>query len=202
MNTKQSSPIGPLYHGTRAASARRILRHGFRRAASPSHTGTGICLSESLGTAYEYGPYESGGCVLEAWLTPWARCADRITGGSPMYEVGQAWDQFFIRTGNDAVRTCGGNVWVVWNLAVLVSIRRLSHREAIRGLCRQFDADGLCCYNGVADDYASIWWGQQEQSQSLMRSPDFPENIQALQKRLQRFVGRSQSARIDAQGLA
>ena len=43
--------IGPLYHGTRAASAKPILRDGFRRSHSRSYTGTGVCLTESISTA-------------------------------------------------------------------------------------------------------------------------------------------------------
>lgn len=68
MDTPTPHLIGPLYHGTRAASARCILRDGFRRSRSRNYTGTGICLSESLTLAYEYGMYETGGCVLQAWL--------------------------------------------------------------------------------------------------------------------------------------
>lgn len=196
MSTSTLSHIGPLYHGTRSASARNILRDGFRRSASCSYTGTGICLSESITVAYEYGMYETGGCVLEAQLAPTARWADRIDGESGRRTVGEAWDRFFVRTRHDAVRSFGGNVWVVWNPTVLVSVRRLSHREAIRRLCAAFDEDGPNCgYNGVASEYAAIWWGQEAQDPNLTR---FPEEERTLRQHLQRFVGRSRSALADA----
>ena len=192
MNTPTPSPIGPLYHGTRAASARSILRDGFRRSASRNYTGTGVCLSEAITVAYEYGMYETGGCVLEARLAPTARWTDRIDGDGGRRTMGQAWDRFFARTHHDAVRSFGGNVWVVWNPAVLVSVRRLSHREAIRRLCVAFDEDGPDCgYNGVASEYAAIWWGREALDPNLTR---FPEEEKRLRQSLQRFVGRSRSA--------
>ena len=51
MDTSTDGRLGPLFHGTRSASGRSILREGFRRSASCSYTGTGICLSESLSVA-------------------------------------------------------------------------------------------------------------------------------------------------------
>ncbi len=191
METQAATPLGPLYHGTRAAIGRRILRDGFRRSASRSYTGTGICLSESITVAYEYGMYETGGCVLEAWLAPIARWTDRIDSDGGRLSVGEAWDRFFVRSGNDAVRGFGGNVWVVWNPAVLVSMRRLSHGDAIRRMCAAFDEDGPDCgYNGVASEYASIWWGCEARDLNLTR---FPEEERTLRQNLQRFLGRSRS---------
>jgi len=119
MNTSTVQVIGPLYHGTREAAARIILRDGFRRSRSRSYTGTGICLSESLTVAYEYGIYETGGCVLEAWLSPATHWTDRVDGRSAQ---GDAWDAHFVSSGMDAVRSFAGNVWVVWTPNVLVSI--------------------------------------------------------------------------------
>lgn len=55
MDVKNTVQATPLYHGTRDAAARIILPEGFRRSRSRSCTGTGICLSESLTVAYEYG---------------------------------------------------------------------------------------------------------------------------------------------------
>src|SRR6218665_3157992 len=122
MATDNPLQATPLYHGTRDASARIILRDGFRRSRSRSYTGTGICLSESLTVAYEYGMYETGGRILEARLAPHAPWGGGV----------------------------GDNVWVVWTPGVLVSVRRMSHREAIRRLCAEFDEDGpQCGYNGV-----------------------------------------------------
>ena len=73
MDTSTTRLIGPLYHGTRDTAARIILREGFWRSRSRNYTGTGICLSESLTLAYEYGMYETGVCVLDARLAPSAR---------------------------------------------------------------------------------------------------------------------------------
>jgi hypothetical protein len=141
MDTSTTCLIGPLYHGTRDTAARTILREGFRRSRSRSYTGTGICLSESLTVAYEYGMYEAGGCVLEARLAPNASWTDRLDSKDISRH---AWDEFFAESGMDAVRGFGGNVWVVWNPAVLVSITRLTQREAIQCLCPELDEDGHC----------------------------------------------------------
>jgi len=88
MDTSTTRLIGPLYHGTRDTAARTILREGFRRSRSRNYTGTGICLSESLTLAYEYGMYETGGCVLEARLAPSARWTDHLA----------AWNEAFLRS--------------------------------------------------------------------------------------------------------
>lgn len=190
MDTQLPRLIGPLYHGTRDTTASAILRAGFRRSRSRSYTGTGVCLSESLTVAYEYGMYETGGCVLEARLAPSARWTDRLDGRNTQ---GDVWDAFFADSGMDAVRGFGGNVWVVWNPAALVSITRLSHREAIRRLCAEFDEDGPDCgYNGVVSDYANLWWKQDATDPNLTR---FPDHRQQLMARLKRFVGCTHSTR-------
>jgi hypothetical protein len=190
MDTPVPHLIGPLYHGTRDTAARSIMREGFRRSRPRSYTGTGICLSESLTLAYEYGMYETGGCVLEARLAPTALWTDRLNGRSIHSNV---WDDLFAASGMDAVRGFGGNVWVVWNPVVLVSISRLSHREAIRCLCAEFDEDGpQRGYNGVVSDYASLWWKQDATDPNLTR---FPDHRQQLIVRLKRFVGRAHSTR-------
>lgn len=188
MDNSASSLIGPLYHGTRDTAARAILREGFRRSRSRSYTGTGICLSESLAVAYEYGMYETAGCVLEAWLASSARWTDRFDGKTGCRD---AWDDFFVRSGMDAVCAFGGNVWVVWTPGALVSVRRLNHREAIRRLCAEFDEDGPACgYNAVVSDYASIWWKQDTSDPNLTR---FPEHRRQLVERLTRCIGRPHS---------
>lgn len=188
MNTPTDQAVGPLYHGTRGNAARAILRDGFRHSRSRSYTGTGICLSESLTVAYEYGMYETGGCVLEAWLSPAAGWTDRIDGQSTQRD---AWDAYFASSGMDAVRSFGGNVWVVWTPNALVSVRRLSHHEAIRRLCAEFDEDGPDCgYNAVVSDYASIWWKQDATDPNLTR---FPDHHRKLTECLTRCVGRPHS---------
>lgn len=200
METQAAALNGPLYHGTRAASGRRILREGFRRSASRSYTGTGICLSESITVAYEYGMYETGGCVLEARISPSTRWTNRIDREEGRLTAGEAWDRFSERTGNDSVRSFGGNVWVVWNPTVLVSVRRLSQRDAILRLCSAFDEDGPdCAYNGVISEYASIWWGRESQDPNLSR---FPDEESTLRQNLKRFVGRCPSAHATVQAAA
>lgn len=60
-------------------------------------------------------------------------------------------------------------------------------------MCREFEENGADIgYNGIAHDYASIWWGQENQNVNLTR---FPEDCGALRERLQRLVGRSRSER-------
>jgi len=190
MNTLTIPPTCTLYHGTRDAAARAILHNGFRRSRSRSYTGTGVCLSESLTVAYEYGMYETGGCVLEARLSPTARWTDWPGGIAASRD---AWDDYFIRSGMDAVRGFGGNVWVVWTPGVIVSVRRLTHREAIRRMCAEFEEDGPNHgYNAVVSDYASIWWRQAANDPNLTR---FPEHCQQLTDRLRRFMGRARSTR-------
>lgn len=191
MNTAHDF-ICPLYHGTRRAAARSILQSGFRRSRSTSYTGTGICLSEALSVAYEYGAYETGGCVLEVELSASARWADRSGYHEPERGADRdAWDDFFKASGLDAARAYGGNVWVLWNPHAVAQVRRLSHREAMRLLCAKFDEDGPeCGYNGVASEYAGIWWGQADQDVNLTR---FPEQRKRLERTLSRLVGRVQS---------
>lgn len=190
MDTPTKLTDRSLYHGTRDAAARAILREGFRRSRSRSYTGTGICLSESLTVAYEYGMYETGGCVLEARLSPTVRWTDRFDDKANSKD---AWDDFFVRSGMDAVRAFGGNVWAVWTPDVLVSLRRLSHREAIRRLCAEFDEDGPeCGYNAVVQDYASIWWREAMADPNLTR---FPDHHRRLAARLKRMTGRTHSTK-------
>ncbi|WP_298434888.1 hypothetical protein [Ottowia sp.] len=193
MDTEDSTRTVRLYHGTRDTSARAILRGGFRRSKSRSYTGTGICLSASISIAYEYGMYETRGCVLEARLSPTARWTDRYDAKASIQDR-DALDDYFMRSGMDAVCTYGGNVWVVWTPSVLVSVRRLSHREAIRRLCAEFDEDGPACgYNAVVGDYASIWWDQEAGDPNLTR---FPEHQRELTARLQRFMGHIRSTKV------
>lgn len=194
MDTDNSILDQPLYHGTRDATGRAILRTGFRRSSSRSYTGTGICLSESLSVAYEYGTYETGGCVLEARLSPATRWTDRVDGASDGYRPAvHAFDTFFRRSGMDALRTFGGHVWVVWAPGVLVSVRRLGHREAVQRLCAEFEQEGPeCGYNGLANDYASIWWKREASDPNLTR---FPDHQRELTARLKRLMGRTHSPR-------
>ena len=201
MKTDQSDPIAPLYHGTRSQAATAILREGFRRGRSRSYTGTGVCLSEAISVAYEYGMYETGGCILQTWLSPAARWVDK-SGCIPLERAAgrDTWDDFFATSGLDAIRAYGGNVWVVWNPQALTSVCRLSHREAVQLLCAQFDKDGPDHgYNQVVSDYAGIWWGQAAEDPNLIR---FPDHRCRLERTLKQFVGRtcSQAALVEHLG--
>jgi hypothetical protein len=190
MDTTMTPVTRPLYHGTRNAAARLILREGFRRSRSRNYTGTGICLSESITIAYEYGMYETGGCVLEARLSPSTRWTDRFDDKTNSKD---AWDDFFVHSAMDAIRSFSGNVWVVWTPGVLVSLRRLSHRAALQRLCNEFDEDGPeCGYNALVSHYASIWWKQDGTDAELAR---FPDHHRQLMMRLKRFVGRIHSTK-------
>lgn len=97
MNTPANNAlIGPLYHGTRATSAKSILRDGFRRSRSRSYTGTGVCLTDEVSIAYEYGVYETGGCILEVWLSASTTWFDSTEVPSLERRAGRdAYDDFF-----------------------------------------------------------------------------------------------------------
>lgn len=192
MDARHHELIGPFFHGTGSQAATAIVKEGFRRGRSRNYTGTGVCLSETLSVAYEYGMYETGGCVLQTWLAPTSWWADQ-TGCVALERMADrdTWDDFFKTSGLDAVRAYGGTVWVVWNPQALTVIRRLSHREAIQGLCSQFDKDGPDNgYNAVVSDYAAIWWGREGEDRNLARSAD---HVRRLQRTLTRCVGRTQS---------
>lgn len=184
----ENALIGPLYHGTRVASAKSILRDGFRRSRSRSYTGTGVCLTEAISIAYEYGSYETRGCILEVWLSASATWCDSEGFSSLERSVSRdAYDDFFKTAQFDAVRTYGGNVWVLWNASVTAQVRALTHREALRLLCVSFEQDGPDHgYNGVVSDYASLWWGNADNDPNLAR---FSEHRQRLERTLKRHVG-------------
>lgn len=197
MNTPANDAlIGPLYHGTRVTSAKAILRDGFRRSQSRSYTGTGVCLTDEISIAYEYGIYETGGCILEVRLSASTTWCDSAGIANLERPAGRdAYDDFFKASRFDAVRCYGGNVWVLWTTSRAVQVRLLTHGEALRMLCAGFEADGPDCgYNNVVSDYASLWWGTAECDPSLSR---FPEHRQRLERTLKRHVGRVRSPRLD-----
>lgn len=188
--TIKSGNTPVLYHGTRMESAQLIIKNGFRRSRSKSYTGHGVCLSESITIAYEYGMYETGGCVLEVRLSPETHWAD-----DDRSIQGESFDRLFRANRLDALNTFGGNVWILWNCDKALSVREQSHREAIQKLVESFEADGPGCgYNNLIDDYASIWWDQEETSNHLQR---FPEHRETLVKTLMTYTGRARSAQLD-----
>jgi hypothetical protein len=152
-----------LYHGTRKTAAAKILKSGFRRSAKQSYTGTGVNLSESLTVSYPYGEYENGGAVLEVTLRPDTVWADQ-SGTFDTWRHG--FDAFFkAHPATQAVRTYGGNVWIVWNLAAIASVRLMSHREALKALHAEIVADGPDMgYNGIVQDYASTIFGSPDRN--------------------------------------
>lgn len=144
-----------LYHGTKARFAKKILSEGFRRAAVSSYTGTGINMSERMCVSYEYGPYEYRGCVLRCELEEQATIQDiGFKTVSDRY--------FYENPGIDAVTSYGGNVWVVWNPAVIRQVTRVSKREALQVLHNEFLEDGANhAYNGAVQDHCEAFWGKQ-----------------------------------------
>lgn len=142
-----------LYHGTRRAKANKILTDGFKRSEIPSYTGTGVNLSESITIAYEYGPYESNGCVLEVELAEDANINDigNITTSDLMFTE---------NPGLDAINSYHGNVIVVWNTSKIKAVRILPKREAVKLLKEKFKEDGNnCAYNGFVQDHCEAYWG-------------------------------------------
>lgn len=162
-----------MYHGTRMSFAEKIVSGGFRRASRATYTGTGVNASELMSTAYEYGSYETGGAVLAFDLAPGSVWEDSGLGGPP-----GGFDRYFRRTGIDALCCFGGNVWVVWNTAMIRNVRILSAEQAIRQLCQEFDEEGAdVCYNGCVQDYADIWWGRQEAHSGDHWAQQFKRNL-------------------------
>lgn len=177
-----------LYHGTRLSSAKKICRSGFKRAATASYTGHGVCLSESITIAYEYGSYEDAGCVLEVKFPSTVRWAEGNRG--------LGCDALFKAHSLDAIRTFSGNVWVLWNVGLMPSVRILSYEEAIIQMTQEFDENGPeVGYNAMIEDYATIWWGNEESSSHFQR---FPEDALQLKDKLQRSTGRSTSSHLHA----
>lgn len=146
-----------LYHGTKSRYAARILKDGFRLAKEASYMGTGVCLTDEITTAYEYGAYEEGGCVLEVRLDP---AAAHETLSIDDVGIGD-YDRYMRQHHLDALETYGGNVWVLGNPFKVMSMRKLTHREALKLLLQRIDAEGpQMGYNGVAGWYADLWFGQ------------------------------------------
>jgi len=183
----RTGSIPVLYHGTSLAAAKKICRSGFKRSRQDSYTGHGVCLSESITVAYEYGLYEEAGCVLEVILHPETRWSD----GTGRDRVGSSYDELFRDHPVDALCTFSGNVWILWDVAIPATVRIMTHKEAIVQMTKEFDANGADVgYNNVIDDYATIWWGQEQSSPHLQR---YPDDLAELKARLQSFTGRATS---------
>lgn len=162
-----------LYHGTRQASANKICAKGFKKAKTRSYTGHGVCLSESMTIAYEYGAYETGGVVIEVRFDPSVAWAQR-----ELLPPGLKYETIFRKRRIDAIRLYGGNVWVLGNVYLPTTRRILTHAEALRQMTQEFEAEGPeVCYNGIVDDYASIWWRTTLFSQAFSRFPNYETEL-------------------------
>lgn len=168
-----------LFHGTTAKNAASIVKNGFRRARKQSYTGTCICLTEAFCVAYEFGAYEEGGRILKCRLKPEAQVFE--LDGEVVDGERFDYDRHCQENGNDAIKAYYGNVWAIWNPAAIEIVGVLSHAEALKTLCAEFDTDGSDVgYNGVADHLAEIWRGR--------RIPANDYDMR-LQRNLQKHVG-------------
>lgn len=147
-----------LYHGTKAGRAAKILQGGFKLGKQASYTGIAVNLSETVSLSHEYGTPEEGGVMLAITLKPETKWAN-------FKEVGvrdgfTCYDAYFKQTGLDALRTWSGNVWLLWNPAMVASINRIPARQARSLLISEFINDGIeCGYNGRAGNYCEVFWG-------------------------------------------
>jgi hypothetical protein len=140
-----------LFHGTRSARATAIRRAGFRRAKSASYTGTAVNLTESVCMAWEYGP-DRGGKILEVTFAPGVRWENVPMG------AGSDCDARFASGEVDALRTYGGNVWLLWKPEMVASIRPLPLKEIMTMAVAEWRKDGFMGYNGDMDDLATLFW--------------------------------------------
>lgn len=176
-----------LYHGTSRGNAKKILAEGFRRAKHASYTGTGVNLSQCMTVSYEYGEYEHSGCVLQVALKPDTRWNDANFRDSPDFRSGNT-DEFFRKSGLDALCTFSGNVWIVWNPEVIVDIRMLSHEEAVARLVSEFEEDGPnCAYNGVAGTYAELYHNDLRPGSGL-DDPQWKARLSGMLRRAQALI--------------
>jgi hypothetical protein len=156
-------PLPVLFHGTTLHRARRIVVQGFRRSKTPSYTGTAVNLSESICLAWEYGP-PCGGKILEVVLEPGIRWrdADRLA-------VGERYDDHFASAQLDALRTYGGNVWLLWTVE-RARVRVLSLPEIMLGIVAHFRRDGPGHgYNGDVDGLATLFWHGEDAAYAELR---------------------------------
>lgn len=189
MTLLQGDLIGPLYFGVGEDVLPPVL--------APAVNGTRPCrraqtaparLSASISDVYEDGAYEDFGSVLEVWLhsrTRWRYQPEIAPLGDNADDAGHVG-----KRGLDALRVASGEHWYVWNPTVVTIVRRLDYREAIPLLCEALDAAGpLATFNGVVQDYASIWWAHVQENPRLSEL----SYRQRLERVLRRYVGRKRS---------
>jgi hypothetical protein len=165
-----SPPVPLLYHGTTSARARSILKGGFRRAKSASYTGTAVNLTGSPCLAWEYGP-DVGGKILEVTLSPDTRWSEDSSHGDSQ-------DERFARGDIDALRSFGGNIWLLCNMAPsLVRVRVLPLSEIMTLVVAEWCQDGpQMGYNGDMGPMADLFWKGEEALRAELRicaGPDF-----------------------------
>jgi hypothetical protein len=145
-----------LFHGTTTHRARSIMERGFRRSKTVSYTGTAVNLTESICIAWEYGP-DRGGKVLAVTLDPQTQWQD-----AKKLPIGQTYDSLFAAGKTDALRTYGGNVWLLWTLE-RAQVRLLTLTEIMALIVSEFRRDGPNHgYNGYADHLATLFWHGEE----------------------------------------
>jgi hypothetical protein len=151
------------YHGTTSKNAKSILKNGFRRGSSPSYTGTGVNLTESMTIAYEYGSYENNSVVL----------AVRLAENCNLVHLNQysISDSYFLENPEvDAVSLFGGNVIIVWNLDCICikDITKLPHLQSVEVMLKEMAEDGVSMgYNGWVEDYRNALFGDEEHNLTI-----------------------------------
>ncbi len=188
--------IGPLYFGAKGDIVPHFLRPSFDGERPRRSVSSSLFLSTCMAEAYEDGAYEEDGSVLEVWLqksTRWRylplATLERCDGIESTVELSLAE-----RRRLDAVRLDSGQVWCVWNPAVVSIVRRLDYREAIPLLCSALDEAGpTTSFGGVTHDYASIWWARVQANPRLATL----SYRQQLERVLRRYMGRKRSRRYE-----
>jgi hypothetical protein len=161
------APTPVLYHGTRAAAARKILTEGFTRPARGSYTGHAVNLTESITIAYEYGCYEERGAILRVRLKPGIAWRD---DQAPPDEFGRRTDALLDAGVFGALKTYGGNVWLTTPSAI-ADIELVRHEEAVGLLITAIAANGPNHgYNGLVQDFADFFHGQPSRDPGLDRT--------------------------------
>jgi hypothetical protein len=173
-----------LYHGTKKKHLKSILCEGFKPSKRGHYMGHSTCLSQEVSIAYEYGEYESGGTILKVTLKPDAT-HNMLADGDTFNRQGHRGEP----PAYAATSTYSGNVWLLHNPQCVDSIEPLPHGLALAMLMQEIDIAGRDFgYNGIAQDYASIWWGEADQDPNLVR---FPENVALRSATLTKLVGRT-----------
>lgn len=144
------------YHGTARKYANTIIKSGFQRTTTSSYTGTGVNLTDSMTTAYEYGSYDDSGVVLKVYLKDNSNIANLNNQHSLS-------DDYFAENPDiDAASICGGFIVIVWNIEIVEKIELFSHLDAVKIMFREMATDGINMgYNGWVEDYRNLFFGDE-----------------------------------------